>query len=170
MSSVDYGSITESTDLTVVAGAQSDTSKIFRNIRIAFESQFNTACNTASITKRVFENVNFDLTELTKTAATAEWARATLLPADTQAASLGTTGTDLHTGLFQIDYYCQVGVGGYSEKLDTLANQFRRGTTISAGGTEVVLRDVSLGVGRVEDAFYVRNIDVSDHAVTAARS
>ena len=40
MSSVDYGSITESTDLTVVAGAQSDTSKIFRNIRIAFESQF----------------------------------------------------------------------------------------------------------------------------------
>jgi len=170
MSSVDYGSITESTDLTVVAGAQSDTSKIFRNIRIAFESQFNTACNTASITKRVFENVNFDLTELTKTAATAEWARATLLPADTQAASLGTTGTDLHTGLFQIDYYCQVGVGGYSEKLDTLANQFRRGTTISAGGTEVVLRDVSLGVGRVEDAFYVRNIDVSYHAVTAARS
>jgi len=170
MSSVDYGSITESTDLTVVAGAQSDTSKIFRNIRIAFESQFNTACNTASITKRVFENVNFDLTELTKTAATAEWARATLLPADTQAASLGTTGTDLHTGLFQIDYYCQVGVGGYSEKLDTLANQFRRGTTISAGGTEVVLRDVSLGVGRVEDAFYVRNIDVSYHSVTAARS
>lgn len=170
MSSVDYGSITESTTLTVVAGAQSDNSKIFRNIRIAFESQFNTACNTASITKRVFENVNFDLTELTKTAATAEWARGTLLPADTQAASLGTTGTDLHTGLFQIDYYCQVGVGGYSEKLDTLANQFRRGTIISAGGTEVVLRNVSLGVGRVEDAFFVRNIDVSYHAVTPARS
>ena len=57
MSSVDYGLITESTTLTVVAGAQSDTTKIFRNIRIAFESQFNIACNTASITKRVFENV-----------------------------------------------------------------------------------------------------------------
>ena len=170
MSSVDYGLITESTTLTVVAGAQSDTSKIFRNIRIAFETQFNTACNTASITKRVFENVNFDLTELTKTASTTEWARGTLLPADTQVATTGTTGTDLHTGIFQIDYYCQVGVGGYSEKLDTLANQFRRGTKISAGGTEVVLRDVSLGVGRVEDAFYVRNVDVSYHAVTPARS
>jgi len=170
MSSVDYGSITESTDLTVVAGAQSDTSKIFRNIRIAFETQFNTACNTASITSRVFENVNFDLTELTKTASTVEWARGTLIPADTQAASIGSTGTDLHTGFFQIDYYCQTGVGGYSEKIDTLANQFRRGTKISAGGTEVVLRDVSLGVGRVEDAFFVRNIDVSYHAVTPARS
>ena len=170
MMAVDYGSITESTTLTVVAAAQTDTSKIFRNIRIAFESQFNTACNTASITTRVFENVNFDLTELTKTASTIEWARGTLLPANTQASSMGITGQDLHTGIFQIDYYCQVGVGGYSEKLDTLANQFRRGTKISAGGTEVVLRDVSLGAGQVEDAFFVRNIDVSYHAVTAARS
>ena len=170
MSGVDYGLITESTTITIVAGAQSDNSQIFRNIRIAFESQFKAACDTASITTRVFENVNFDFTALTKTALTAEWARGTLLPSDTQVASLGTTGRDLHTGLFQIDYYCQVGVGGYSEKLDTLANQFRRGTKISAGGTEVVLRGVSLGVGRVEDAFFIRNIDVSYHAVTPARS
>ena len=107
---------------------------------------------------------------MTKTASTAEWVRGTLLPADTEVATIGGSGKDLHSGIFQIDYFCQVGVGGYSEKIDTLANQFRRGTKISAGGTEVVLRNVSLGVGRREDAFYVRNIDVSYNAVTPARS
>ena len=168
--SVDYGLITESTTITVVAGAQSDTSKIFKNIRMALETQFNNACNTASITTRVFENVNLDLTTISKTGETIEWARGTIIPADTIAQSLGSSGQDFHSGIFQIDYYCQVGIGGLTDKLDTLANQFRRGTRISAGSTELVMRDVSLGVGRVEDAFYVRNIDVSYHAVTAARS
>ncbi len=168
--SVDYGLITESTTLNVVAGAQSDTQKSFRNIRIALESQFNTAAAQASISTKVFENVEFDLTSLSKSTATTELLRGTVIPADTTIATLGATGTDLNEGIFQIDYYCKVGVGGYTDKIDTIANQFQKSTPISAGGTTVKIRSVSLGVGRRVDAFFVRNIDVSYFAVTPARS
>ena len=76
----------------------------------------------------------------------------------------------MNRGIFQIDYYCRVGIGGFTDKLDTIANQFPKGVPISAGGTKVTINTVSLGVGRRDGAFFVRNIDVSYFAVTAARS
>ena len=42
--------------------------------------------------------------------------------------------------------------------------------TINANGTSVRILNVSLGVGRRDGAFFVRNIDVSYYAVTPARS
>tara|TARA_R100000329_G_scaffold137211_1_gene118224 strand:+ start:871 stop:1383 length:513 start_codon:yes stop_codon:yes gene_type:complete len=170
MSSVDYGLITESTTINVVAGAQTDTTKIFKNIRMAFETQFNTAASQASITNKVFENTDFDAASFAKNSATTEILRGTLLPAATEISTLGSTGTDLNTGIFQIDYYCRVGIGGFTDKLDTIANQFPKSVPISAGGTTVNINSVSLGVGRREGAFFVRNLDVSYFAVTAARS
>lgn len=170
MSSVDYGSITESTDINVVAGAQTDTTKIFKNIRIAFESQFETAASQASITNKVFENTDFDLASFAKNSANVEILRGTLLPANTEIATLGATGTDINRGIFQIDYYCRVGIGGFTDKIDTIANQFPKSVAISAGGTTVNINSVSLGAGRRDGAFFVRNIDVSYFAVTPARS
>ena len=122
----------------------------------------------------MFENTEFDITSLSKSSAGVEWVRGTLLPADTVSQSLGTTGRDFHQGIFQIDYFCSAGVGGFNEKIDTIANNFRKGLTLQGGAgatlVDVKLRNVSLGVGRRDDAFFVRNLDVSYFAVTAARS
>ena len=170
MSSVDYGLITESTTINVVAGAQSDTTKIFKNIRIALESQFKEAADQASISTRVFENTDLDLASLAKNSETVEILRGTLLPANTEIATLGSAGRDINRGIFQIDYYCRVGVGGFTDKIDTIANQFPKSVPMSAGGTTVNINSVSLGVGRRDGAFFVRNLDVSYFAVTAARS
>ncbi len=159
---IDAGSITD--------GAAPDTSRPFRNIRIAFESQFNTAAQGLSISDKAFENVNFNLAAVSKATAVSEFLRGTLLPADTRVGSLGATGRDVNTGIFQIDYYNKVGVGGYSEKIDGIANYFTRSSNFVSNGTTVIIDNVSLGVGRREDAFFVRNIDVSYTAVTPARS
>lgn len=170
--SVDYGFITDSTTVVTTGGAQPDTSKPFRNIRAAFENQFNTMLGQASITIGVFENVEKDLSEISKDAQTTEWCRGTLIPSVTRGRNLGgvSVATEEHNGIFQIDYYNRVGVGGYTDKLDSIANQFRRGLQLSHAGTVVHLTSVSLGVGRREDAFFVRNVDVSYFAVTPARS
>lgn len=168
--SVDYGSITESTSLTVIGGATTDNSKFFRNIRIALESQFNQMADDASITTRVFENIEFDVTSLEKGNLTNEWVRGTIIPTETTASSSGTIGRDLHQGIFQIDYYNRVGIGAYSDKLDSIANAFKRGSKLSVNDNVVRIRNVSLGVGRRDGAFFVRNIDVSYFAVTPARS
>jgi len=168
--SVDYGLITESTDTTVVGGATDDNSKFFRNIRIALESQFKTMADDASITTRVFENVDFDFSSLEKSNLTNEFVRGTILPGDTLSAGVGTTGRDLHQGIFQIDYYNRVGIGAYSDKIDSIANAFKKGHKLVVNDTTVNVRNVSLGVGRRDGAFFVRNIDVSYFAVTTARS
>ena len=125
--SVDYGLITDSTTVVVTGGAQSDNSVHFRNIRIALESQFNTAAGQAGITTKIFENIDYDTGELAKNTVGSEWVRGTLLPGETVTETLGQNGRDLHTGIFQIDYYCATGIGGFNEKLDTLANNIRKG-------------------------------------------
>jgi len=176
--SVDYNLITESStgDIynidagSITQGVAPDTTKPFRNIRIGFESLFNTMCTNLSITHKIYENTDFDLSEVLKTNLNAEWVVGTLLPADTSTASLGTSGTEKHDGLFQIDYYSKTGVGGFTDRIDSIANYFSRGMQITANGTVVRILNVSLGVGRRDGAFFVRNIDVSYYAVTPARS
>ena len=176
--SVDYNLITESSTGgiynidagSITDGVAADLSKPFRNIRIGFESLFNTMCTNLSITHKIYENTDFDLSEVLKTNLNAEWVVGTLLPADTSTASLGTSGTEKHHGLFQIDYYSKTGVGGFTDRVDSIANYFTRGMQITANGTVVRILNVSLGVGRRDGAFFVRNIDVSYYAVTPARS
>ena len=175
---VDYNLITESSagDIhnidagSITDGVAADLSKPFRNIRIGFESLFNTMCTNLSITHKIYENTDFDLSEVLKTNLNAEWVVGTLLPADTSTASLGTSGTEKHDGLFQIDYYSKTGVGGFTDRIDSIANYFSRGMQITANGTVVRILNVSLGVGRRDGAFFVRNIDVSYYAVTPARN
>lgn len=176
--SVDYNLITESSagDIynidagSITDGVAADLSKPFRNIRIGFESLFNTMCTNLSITHKIYENTDFDLSEVLKTNLDAEWVVGTLLPADTTTASLGTSGTERHDGLFQIDYYSKTGVGGFTDRVDSIANYFTRGMKITSNGTVVRILNVSLGVGRRDGAFFVRNIDVSYYAVTPARN
>ena len=159
---IDAGLITE--------GIVPDTTKPFRNIRIGFEAKFNTMCQNLSITHKVYENIDFDIADVVKTNLNAEWVVGRLIPANTTTNTLGTAGTDNQAGIFQIDYYGKTGVGGYTDRLDSIANYFPRGDKITANGTVVTVQNVSLGVGRRDGAFFIRNIDVSYFAVTAARS
>ena len=166
-SAVDYGLITDSSDVILDSGdLAGDNDRSFRNIRICFEAQLD----QLGFDTKVFENTNIDLTTLDKGEAGIKFVRGTMLPASTDQATLGTSGRDLHTGIFQIDYFSELGIGGYTDDLDTIANAFKRGTVLSFGGTEVTCRNVSLGVGRRDDAFFIRNVDVSYFALTSARS
>lgn len=90
----------------------SDTARDYRNIRVALETQFD-GLSSLGFTNRVFENQEVDLSTFDKGTAGIKWIRGTLLPADTTAASLGTTGTDYHQGIFQIDYFNEVGIGAF---------------------------------------------------------
>tara|TARA_R100001440_G_scaffold16970_2_gene28766 strand:- start:16006 stop:16545 length:540 start_codon:yes stop_codon:yes gene_type:complete len=164
INNIDAGLITD--------GTTADTSKPFRNIRIAFESLFNTMTGGGQLnfTHKVFENTDFNISDVVKTNLNAEWVVGSLIPGDTVASTMGASGRDISVGIFQIDYYAKTGIGGYTERLDSIANYFSRGSTLTANGTEVRIENVSLGVGRRDGAFFVRNVDVSYFAVTAARS
>ena len=176
--SVNYGLITETAvgDVfnidagSITQGVAPDTTKPFRNIREGFEVLFNTMCTNLSFTHKVFENTDFDLTDILKTNLSAEWVVGTLIPGATSVATIGASGTDSQEGIFQIDYYSKTGVGGYTNKLDSIANYFPKGLRITANNTVVRVSSVSLGVGRRDGAFFVRNIDVDYFAHTAARS
>ena len=167
---VDYGSINDAIDDGVYSTGDIPnlTSSEFKNIRVSFESRFN---QLDDITNKFFENTEIDLATLNKGTDGISFAVGTLIPANTVTSSMGVTGQDLHEGIFRIDYYNEVGVGAFSaSEIDTIANAFARGTVLTTGTTRVNIRNVSIGVGRRDDAFFVRPIEVSYYAVTAARS
>lgn len=161
---IDAGFITD--------GVVADTTKPFKNIRVALEARFNTMAGGGQLnfTHKVFENLDFDIAEVIKTNLDAEWVIGVLAPNETEVTTIGAAGVDKQTGIFRILYYGKTGVGGYTDRLDSIANYFARGSKHTHAGTVVTIDNVSLGVGRRDGAFFVRNIDVSYFAVTTARS
>ena len=143
------------------------TDRTFRNIRAALETRFN---EISEITNKEFENTKTKLEDFDKSSSDVKFIRGTILPLETSVVAVGSSGTDLHEGIFQIDYYSAVDVGGYSDDLDIIANYFPKGHEMTHSSHTVKVRNVSLGVGRRDGAFFVRNIDVDYFAYTAARS
>ena len=141
-------------------------STFFNDIRIALEANL---VNISGISNIIYENVEVDLDDFEKS-NTVEFIHAFNVPSSTTTLSMGTNGQDIHEGVFQINYFSQVGRGGFTTKLDAIADAYKRGTSLTSNSTEVTVRNVSLGVGRREDAYFVRNVDVSYYAVTSARS
>lgn len=167
---VDYGLITDAVDdgVYTTGDAPSRTDRVFKNIRVCLESRLGEIAT--DIPSIQYENTEFDLSDIDKSSSSVKWIRATLLPAETQIASIGQNGRDLHTGIFQIDYFSSVGAGGFEDDMDIIANYFVKGDTLTTGTTNVRIRNTSLGVGRRDGAFFVRNIDVDYFAYTPARS
>lgn len=167
---IDYGLITGVVDdgIYTTGDIPSLTSSEFKNIRVSLESRFN---GLDDIANKFFENTEFDLATLDKGEDGISFIYGTLIPSITETASMGTTGQDMHSGIFRIDYYSEVGSGAFTaSEIDVIANAFSRGTVLTTGTTVVRIRNVSIGVGRRDDAFYVRPIEVSYYAVTPARS
>ena len=167
---VDYGSITDEVNDGVYSTGDipSRTDRVFRDIRLCFEARLSGL--STDFSNIIYENTQFDLSTLDKDENGVSWIRGALLPAETVSAAIGTSGSDLHSGLFRIDYFNEVGVGGYEVDMDIIANAFVKGDTLIAGTTEVRIKNVSLGVGRRDGAFFARNIDIEYFAYTAART
>mgnify|MGYP003651969918 CR=1 FL=1 len=167
---IDYGLITGVVDdgIYTTGDIPSLTSSEFKNIRVSLESRFN---GLDDITNKFFENTEFDLATLDKGEDGISFAVATLLPNTTETSSMGSTGQDMHTGTFRVDYYHEVGDGAFvASEIDVIANAFSRGTVLTTGTTVLRIKNVSIGAGRREDAFYVRPIEATYYAVTPARS
>lgn len=169
---VDYGLITDEVNDGIYSTGDipSRTDRVFRDVRICFESRMSDLSASLPDSQIVYENTTFDLAGADKGADQVSFIRGSLLPSETESVAVGVGGADLHKGIYRIDYYNESGVGGYEVDLDIIANAFIRGDTLTAGTTSVRIKNVSLGVGRRDGAFFVRNIDVNYFAYTAARS
>lgn len=99
------------------------------------------------------------------------WLRPTVLPADTAAATLGSTGTDEQIGVYQIDVFAPAGVGdGASRAMtDLIADRFKPVTELTYNGRMVRCISVSIGAARTEENWYHVPVRVSYLSFTAKR-
>jgi hypothetical protein len=71
---------------------------------------------------------------------TVKWLRASFFPTPTETLSIG-SGTNMHSGLFQIDCFCGVGGGLVSARLrDAAIAYFKRDTTMTRDGFTTQIR------------------------------
>jgi hypothetical protein len=84
------------------------------------------------------------------------FSRATLLPARATQLTVGTTGRDLRTGLYQVDlfYPLDAGTGAVNEMADSIISLFGRGTTLSDVTATVHVSVAWRETGRRIDPFY----------------
>jgi len=92
-----------------------------------------------------------------------------LLPADSQQSTLGDNGQDEHNGIFQVSVYIPVG-DGMSAWPDSVADHFKRGTTLIKNDVKIRVRSVSIASGFRDDNFYIVPVSVDYQVFTAART
>lgn len=96
--------------------------------------------------------------------------RATMIPADTEQNSLGTTGRDLYQGIFQVDVFLDSGSSANSTIPDRVADAFKRGSNHVSNGVTVRIRAASIGAGRKDEGWYIVPVEVQYYAHISARS
>ena len=116
----------------------------FLNISSALDTRL---AAMASVPPVAWENSNYSPVKGTL------YLRATLLPGDTEGATIGSGGTDEHVGLYQIDVMGGVGKGKNATVVmaDLVADHFKPVTELTDSGTTVRCVSVSRGTGRNEN-------------------
>ena len=96
------------------------------------------------------------------------WLRPTLLQVPTVG---GTTTTDFHQGIYQIDVFVQVGTGAAAAEalVDAICDHFKPVTELTSNGVTVRCVTVSALGARSEDAWYHVPIEIRYHAFTNNR-
>jgi len=94
------------------------------------------------------------------------------LPAATVLADLGRDGQDYTTGIYQIDV---VGIAGKGKAAiytlaDQVADQFKRGTSLTYNGVVVRVSSVERAALIIEDKFAFIPLSIEYEAYTAART
>jgi len=131
----------------------------FNDIRAALDTQLDTLGLTVA-----YENVSYEPVE------GSPYVRATLLPAETEQLTLGATGKDRHTGLYQIDVIFAAGDSAVTATPDTIADAFKRGSSFTYNGLTVSIRSASIDSGRREAGWFIVPVIIRYYATTTARS
>ena len=101
------------------------------------------------------------------------YARPTNLSGDFQQVTLGDSGEDQVTGIYQIDIFAPSGEGKYesSTMADLIADQFKRGANPTYNGVTLRVRSATLREGINENnGWYHTFIEVNYLAITQART
>lgn len=109
-----------------------------------------------------FENATFEQpTE-------APWASVFILPNQPVVASLGSGGTDAHTGIMQIDLNHVAGTGEETivQQADSVAAYFTAGRRLVYNGQEVIVRSCGRSRGRKVDGWYRISLTIDWYAQT----
>lgn len=109
-----------------------------------------------------FENAAFEQP------SDAPWASVFVLPSQTVVASLGSGGTDAHTGLLQIDINVLPGSGeeviiGHA---DSVSAHFTAGKRLVYNAQEVIVRSCGRSRGRKVDGWYRISLTIDWYAQT----
>lgn len=94
--------------------------------------------------------------------------RPNYLPTSAAQVSLGSTGKDEHTGIYQIDVVVKQG-SGRPALLDTVADHFKRGTVLTYNDVKLRVRTVELGTPINDGAWYFTPVSVYVYTYLEAR-
>lgn len=136
---------------------------VFLDISAALDSNLN---SMSSLPPVAWENR--DYTPVVGTL----YLRPTLIAGETVQATLGDSGTDNNTGIYQIDVFAESGKGKNEAVVmaDLIADQFKRGSDLIYNGRTVRTRNVSRQVGISNaDGWYQVIVEVSYISFTEAR-
>lgn len=98
--------------------------------------------------------------------------RATHIPADSLAATIGSSGIDDNIGVYQIDVFAPADEGKYEAWImaDNIANQFKRDTDLLYNGRTVRITRASIGNANVSGGWYQIPVVIVYQSYTAQRS
>jgi len=94
--------------------------------------------------------------------------RGVFLPSDTVQASLGDSGMDAISGIYQVDVFAHKELGRLLTT-DDIADHFRRGLSLTEGKAVVRLRTASIGLTLYEDVWSVTPVSISWDCYLEAR-
>ena len=98
--------------------------------------------------------------------------RPTNLQGSTVQSSLGTSGTDETTGVYQVDIFAPAGKGKNAAIVmaDNIANQFKRGTRLSYNSRIVTVTSAQRGGTNIADGWFQLSVEIIYRSFTEARS
>lgn len=98
--------------------------------------------------------------------------RPTNLQGSTDQATLGTDGTDLTTGVYQVDVFAEASKGKNAALVmaDNIANHFKRGTVLTYNGRTVRVTTVRRGLTDNSNGWYQIPVEILYRSYTQARS
>jgi len=98
--------------------------------------------------------------------------RPTLLPGETVPDTIGSAGSDLNVGVYQIDIFTEAGKGKKAliEMMDKIALQFKHGTKLTSNAVIVEIKTVSQKVKSNDDnGWYSGIVEIVYYSFTARR-
>ena len=95
----------------------------------------------------------------------------TVLPAETVQAGLGSTGQEMHEGVFQVDVFSPSNKpkAAALAEADAVANYFSRGSVLTYNSVDVRLKTASVGRGSNDNGWYIVPVFINYLSFTLSR-